>query len=175
MNPPPPLYVDKVFYRKLSCLSFEYNGKLINVINVHFIARKSRNVGDGFSQKEKNDEEQDHLYDIFEKESKGAYAFIAVGDFNCYPMSFGRSKVDPGQDITDITNYCQLLHPRMYTNTLQDDCYDNVLVSTDVKEKHKPVASVCDICMDSLASHTSKDIPDHKPIKVIFYNMQKTV
>ncbi len=156
IKPHPPLY-DKVFYRKASCLSFEYNGKLINVINVHFIARKSRNVGDDFSQKEKNDEEQDHLYDIFEKESKGAYAFIAVGDFNCYPMSFSHQ----GEMMT---NYCQLLYPRMYTNTMEDDCYDNVLVSPDVKEKHILLpASVCDIKGDHIS--------DHKPIKVIFSNM----
>ncbi len=100
------------------------------------------------------------MYDIFKRE--GTYA-IAVGDFNCYPMSFSPQ----GQMMT---NYSQLLYPRMYTNTLPDNCYDNVLVSPDVKEKHISVpASVCDISLGS--SYTSKDIPNHKPIKVIFSNM----
>ncbi len=93
-------------------------------------------------------------------------------------MSYGRSEVDPGQDITDITNYYQVLHPRMYTNTIQDDCYDNVLVHPAVKKDHDLVPSVAigapefyfEENMDR-KSMDRKSISDHRAIKVIFYNM----
>ncbi len=148
-------YGDNSFNRRLHCIDFEYNAKSMTAINFHFKAR-------GAQQKVANDQEQDALYNFFQN---GPKDLIAVGDFNCYPMSFSPQ----GQMMT---NYSQLLHPRMYTNTIEDDCYDNVLVRPDVKKKHNPVASVCDICMDSLdSSHTSDDISNHKPIKVIFSNM----
>ncbi len=154
-------YKHDPFNRELHHLDFKHNAKSMTAINFHFRARKSK-ITDSVSQKVINDREQDALYGLFQNWSD-QYLF-AVGDFNCYPMSFSPQ----GQMMT---NYSQLLYPRMYTNTIQDDCYDNVLVSTDVRASHSPVPSVNNPAYYYDAQNTRKEISDHRSIKVTFHKM----
>ncbi len=124
-------HVRKPFSRELHYINFTYNKKSMRMANFHFRARKPK-ITDRVSQKVTNDWEQDALYDLFQTWTN--YLF-AVGDFNCYLMSFDRT----GQMRS---NYCQLLHPHVYTNYKQDDCYDNVLARPHIVTSHNPEASV---------------------------------
>ncbi len=160
----PKGHVLKPFSRELHYIDFMFNKRSMRIANFHFRARKPK-ITDGISQKVTNDREQDALNDLFQS---GSEYLFAVGDFNCYPMSFDHST---GQMRS---NYCQLLHPRMYTNDKQDDCYDNVLVPRHVVTDHKPKPSVKNpVKQDYFDATKNKTrlISDHKPIKVIFNNI----
>ncbi len=161
-----PKLEHKRFSRILHYINFKYNEKSMRIANFHFKTRNSV-ITNGVSQKVTNDREQDALYDLFQT-WPNKYLF-AVGDFNCYPMSFDHST---GQMRS---NYCQLLHPRMYTNYIQDDCYDNVLVRPHMKTNHNPKASVNNPVKQYYTIDATKNktrlISDHKPIRVIFKNI----
>ncbi len=66
---------NKHFYRKQHYICFKYNGKSMEIVNLHFKARKSKTTDGDVRQKIKNDEEQDHLQMLFK--DKFEY-FIAI-------------------------------------------------------------------------------------------------
>ena len=152
--------VPNYFYRKVHYFNFTYKGQYTRIANLHFRARISLPT----NGKLFNDGEQDHLFDLFQNECE---YFFAVGDFNCYPMS-----CNVWGEV--ISNYCHLLHPRMYTNYLQDECYDNVLVRPHIATRHKFVSVVYKGNMQythvdaATGKREIKNISDHRPIRVVF-------
>ena len=152
-DPAVPTYY---FYRKVHYFEFTYKGQSMKIANLHFRARSS------LETKLLNDREQNYLFNLFQNEC-GCEYFFAVGDFNRYPIScdiWGQVK----------TNYCQLLGPQKYTNYLQNECYDNVLVPPHIAMRHKLESAVYNGNMEyTHVDATRKKISDHRPIGVVFY------
>ena len=104
----------KYFLRTPFNLTFKFEGIVISLVNLHLIHR-------GNSKKIKNDFEQDKLIDLVHSlcptDQPSPYVFL-IGDFNCFPWSEG----------LEMDKYVNLFPLRMYTNTKQDECYDNIIV-----------------------------------------------
>ena len=104
----------KYFLRTPFNLTFKFEGIVISLVNLHLIHR-------GNSKKIKNDFEQDKLIDLVRHVHGympgGTYVFL-IGDFNCFPWSKG----------LEMDKYVNLFPLRKYTNTKQDECYDNIIV-----------------------------------------------
>ena len=113
------------FARKPFLLKFKFEGITINLVNLHLTSR-----GNGqakrkieISKKINNDKEQDKLIDLVRHVNQpGTYVFL-IGDFNCFPWS---------KELQD-NKYVNLFPLRMYTNTKQDECYDNIIVPDQIK------------------------------------------
>ena len=142
------------FERKPYHFKFKFEGITINLVNLHLIQRGNdqsrKNVE--VSKKINNDKEQDQLIDLVRHvcptDQPGTYVFL-IGDFNCFPWS---------KDLHVQDNkYVNLFPLRMYTNTKQDECYDNIIV---------PDKITCH--RDVITDYRLKDVSDHFPIYADF-------
>ena len=147
------------FERRPYHLKFKFEGITINLVNLHLIQRgndKSKRKVE-ISKKINNDKEQDQLIDLVRYihvylpgtlyqpstlYQPGTYVFL-IGDFNGFPWSKG----------LEMNKYVNLFPLRMYTNTKQDEYYDNIIVPDKIK-CHRGV-----ITADNL-----KLLSDHFPI-----------
>ena len=136
------------FARRPYHLKFKFEGRTINLVNLHLTSR-----GNGqakrkieISKKINNDKEQDKLIDLVHNvcpiDQPSPYVFL-IGDFNCFPWSKG----------LEMKNYVNLLPLRKYTNTKQDECYDNIIVPDKIK---------CD--RNVITADNLKRLSDHFPI-----------
>ena len=147
------------FERRPYHLKFKFEGSTINLVNLHLIHRgndqSSRKVE--ISKKINSDKEQDQLIDLVHgvcpTDQRGTYVFL-IGDFNCFPSSKGL------QD----NKYANLFPLRMYTNTKQDECYDNIIVPDKIVHDKRLCRNVVVI-----TDHHLKNVSDHFPICADFY------
>ena len=122
-----------------------------------------------YQKKKKNDKEQVKLIDLVRHVHRpgtyvdqpstlyqpGTYVYqpspyvFLIGDFNCFPWSKG----------LEMDKYVNLFPLRKYTNTKQDECYDNIIVPDTRLCCNVVVVSDCDL----------KKVSDHFPIYADFW------
>ena len=88
------------------------------------------------------------LYQSRTLNQPGTYVFL-IGDFNCFPWSKG----------LEMNKFVNLFPLRMYTNTKQDECYDNIIV---------PDKTLCRNVVVVTDRNLIK-VSDHFPIYADFY------
>ena len=158
------------FERRPYHLKFKFEGRTINLVNLHLISRGNdipRRIVE-ISKKIKNDKEQDKLIDLVRHvHQPGTYVYqpgtlyqpgtcvyqpspyvFLIGDFNCFPWSEGLEK----------DKYVNLFPLRKYTNTKQDECYDNIIV---------PDKGLCHN-VDVITDHHLRNVSDLFPIYADF-------
>ena len=89
---------------------------------------------------------------------------ILLGDFNCIP---------PASIIKKKVGYVSLFHENEYTNTVNNKCFDNILIHSSLRIKHYCTHSVADIEVCTEGDPKSiqkkrKKVSDHRPILADF-------
>ena len=133
---------------------FKLGSWTFSLVSIHLICPTGKNKR---MKKEKNEQECRILPTIATiAKITQEQDVILLGDFNCIPPASILKKVE----------YVSLFHENEYTNTVNNKCFDNILIHSSLSISHYDAHCVADIKVGTEGDilQKKKEVSDHRPI-----------